>query len=63
MTNASISESDFKLLSPNSTADGVGDYCRMDTAHKWFCKTCGVHVWAEGSYVYEGNTIDFFTGG
>lgn len=32
----------------------------METAHKYFCQRCGVHVWACGSYVYEGTTFEFF---
>jgi hypothetical protein len=49
-------------LSPDSPSDpGVGDYTRLDTAHKYFCKKCGVHVWAGGSYEYQGTKHDFFT--
>jgi hypothetical protein len=61
LTNASLDgPSDFKLLSPDSSS-GLGDYTRLDTAHKYFCQKCGVHVWAGGSYEYEGTKHDFFT--
>ena len=29
--------------------------------HRYFCDKCGVHVWGEGSYEYEGQKHDFFT--
>ena len=61
MTNLRLDPSDFKLLSPKSKEE-LGDYCpRVKTAHKWFCQTCGVHVWGEGSYEFEGQSFDFFT--
>lgn len=52
-------EADFKLISPKSK-DEVGDYSpeteatKNDIAggHRYFCQTCGVHVWGEGC-VYE----------
>ena len=54
------SPDDFELLSPSSR-DGLGDYNpNAQAAHKYFCKTCGVHVWAEGSYPWEGKAFHFF---
>lgn len=61
--NASLDgPADFKLLSPKSpTDDGVGNYTRHSTANKWFCKNCGMHVYAEGQYEFQGQKFDFFT--
>lgn len=54
---------DFKLLSP-STREELGDYnpnAQQPAAHKYFCKTCGVHVWAGGAYEFQGTSYSFFT--
>ena len=52
--------SSFKLLSPSSRSD-ISDYNPKNTkAHKYFCAACGCHVWAEGEYEYEGQSIKLF---
>ena len=61
-TGAHVEPSDFTLLSPSLPSDPqVGDYTRLETAHKYFCKNCGTHVWAGGSYEWEGAKHEFFT--
>jgi len=58
-------ESDFKLLSPDSK-DKVATYAPETEATKngigeiqrYFCSTCGVHVWVQGWYKANGQTFD-----
>lgn len=52
--------STFKLLSPASRSE-LGDYNpNARNAHKYFCKTCGCHVFAEGEYPWGDQMIKFF---
>lgn len=62
LTNYQLPDpSSFKLQSPQSRSE-LGDYNpNAKSAHKYFCRTCGCHVWAEGEYEYEGQIIKFFT--
>jgi hypothetical protein len=57
-----VAESDFKLLSPPSKSDAqVGDYSyRNKNCHRYFCKNCGVQVWAGGEFELEGQKHAFF---
>lgn len=51
---------DFTLLSPKSR-DELGDYApRMKTLHRYFCKTCGAHVWIEGFFEVGGHKHEAF---
>jgi len=61
ITNLVVKDpSDFKLLSPASKSE-VDDYApKVKTAHRYFCKSCGVHVWCEGSVEVQGSKFDFF---
>lgn len=61
LTNYHPDRTSFKLLSPQSRSE-LGDYNpNAMNAHKYFCRTCGCHVWAEGEYPYEGQIVQFFT--
>jgi hypothetical protein len=60
-TGIRIPRSDFHLISPSAFSQ-CKDY-RMNPAHnihKYFCGTCGIHVAAEGSFEWKGETIEFF---
>jgi len=60
-TSLHVSPDDFELLAPAS-ASQVKDYqMRLPTVHKYFCDKCGIHVWAEGSFEYQGTLQEFFT--
>lgn len=52
------SESDFELKTPKSF-DEMADYQLPSSKaiHRYFCPTCGVHVFTQGSYEYEGSLI------
>ena len=55
------SPDDFTLLSPASVSE-VKDYqMRSKDVHKRFCGTCGIHVWGEGQYEFQGAVHKFFT--
>jgi hypothetical protein len=58
----SVADSDFKLLTPPSKSDSqVGDYVfRNKNCHRYFCKNCGVQVWASGAFEFDGQTHNFF---
>lgn len=57
---ASPSDS-FNLISPTDTSD-LGDYKspNNDKVHRYFCKTCGSHVWREATFELEGKWHDHF---
>ncbi|KAF7506302.1 hypothetical protein GJ744_011875 [Endocarpon pusillum] len=51
---------DFKLLSPASKEE-VADYpSKMKSVNRYFCATCGVHVWMQGSFEFQGKTAHLF---
>ena len=53
--------SSFRLLSPPSR-DEVGEYAPGSTKiHRYFCKTCSVIVWFEGSFEFQGQNYSVFT--
>ncbi|KAK3709699.1 hypothetical protein LTR37_010726 [Vermiconidia calcicola] len=53
--------SDFQLLSPASTGE-IGQYApRMKTLVRYFCRTCGSHVWMEGYFLVNGHRQDIFS--
>jgi hypothetical protein len=55
------SPSDFKLLKPSTKEEISGDYTQnAKMNHRYFCNKCGVHIFQEGSYEWEGQKIDFF---
>lgn len=62
--NANIrpaSPEDFTLITPSSPAE-VKDYqMRSPDIHRYFCGTCGIHVWAAGQYEFGGVVEKFFT--
>ena len=52
--------SDFKLLSPASK-DELDNYApRVKSVNRYFCSKCGVHVWMEGYYEFDGKRMDIF---
>lgn len=64
-TSLTLDPSDFKLTSPSSKSE-VTDYPPPTAGsekmiHHYLCPKCGVHIYGEGSYVYEGNKYDFFS--
>lgn len=60
-TGIRVSPEDFTLLSPESVSQ-VKDYqMRSKDIHKYFCGTCGIHVWSQGEFVYEGKTYPLFS--
>ncbi|KAI1614147.1 Mss4-like protein [Exophiala viscosa] len=60
-TSIRITPEDFTLLSPES-ASQVKDYqMKSKDIHKYFCGTCGIHVWSEGEFVYEGKKYPLFS--
>ncbi|KAM0723673.1 hypothetical protein Q7P37_000661 [Cladosporium fusiforme] len=60
-TNLTISSpSDFTLHSPPSRSQ-LSDYApRVKSVHRYFCPTCGSHVWMEGAFPYEGKMFPVF---
>ncbi|KAI1970858.1 hypothetical protein LOZ53_005536 [Ophidiomyces ophidiicola] len=58
-----VSESTVTLLKPASfTSPELGDYTfGSGSAHHYFCKTCGVSMFAKSSYVLDGKAADFLT--
>lgn len=49
-----IEPAQFKLVSPSSLTD-VGDYTfGSGWMHHYFCKTCGIHCFGQGTFVREG---------
>ncbi|KAI5360400.1 Putative CENP-V/GFA domain, Mss4-like superfamily protein [Septoria linicola] len=63
-TNYSVENgsANFQLISPKTKDDPkLGNYApKVKTAARYFCKDCGVHVWMEGYYEYEGQKVDLF---
>ena len=57
-TNLSLaSAADFTLHTPSSRSE-LGDYApRVKTVHRYFCRTCGAHVWMEGEYPLGGGKM------
>jgi len=56
-----IQPDQFKLLSPTSL-DDVPEYQFGSKAqHHHFCNKCGIHTFAFGSYVWEGQTVKNFS--
>ena len=55
---ALASAADFTLHTPSSRSE-LGDYApRVKSVHRYFCKTCGAHVWMEGEYpIGEGKVM------
>lgn len=52
--------SNFRLLNP-STKDDLGNYVAgVKTIDRFFCRTCGVHVWCEGFFELAGQKHDLF---
>src|SRR5437016_251512 len=59
-TGVGVSPDDFTLRSPASL-DQLSDYqFNSKDVHKYFCKTCGVHVCWTGKYEFEGTVVNFF---
>ena len=51
------SAADFVLHTPSSRSE-LGDYApRVKTVHRYFCRTCGAHVWMEGEYPIGGGKM------
>lgn len=60
-TSIANPEKDFTLLSPASKSE-LSDYPpNHKKIHHYFCDKCGVHVFGEGSYEFQGQKHDFFT--
>jgi hypothetical protein len=60
-TGIKLDPADFHLLSPDSMAQ-VKDYqTKGKDIHKYFCGTCGVHIYQKGQYEYDGQVHEFFT--
>ncbi|GAB7329301.1 hypothetical protein MBLNU13_g01101t1 [Cladosporium sp. NU13] len=57
-TNLSLaSVADFTLHTPASRSE-LGDYApRVKSVHRYFCRTCGAHVWMEGEYPLGGGKM------
>lgn len=57
-TNVSLaSAADFTLHTPSSRSE-LGDYApRVKSVHRYFCRTCGAHVWMEGEYPIGGGKM------
>lgn len=55
------SPADFELTAPASRSD-VPKYSACNpNAAKYFCDKCGVTVFGEGSYEYNGKTVQYFS--
>jgi hypothetical protein len=52
---------DFRLLRPASR-DEVANYPSrtQSTTDRYFCATCGVHVWMQGAFAFHGQTFHRF---
>ncbi|ETN42094.1 uncharacterized protein HMPREF1541_04033 [Cyphellophora europaea CBS 101466] len=54
---------DFQLLTPASK-DEMGDYAPRKAevdGHRYFCKTCGTHIYREAKYTFNGQQHESFT--
>ena len=60
-TTLSVQPSAFKLTSPATKAE-LSDYqFRSKECHRYFCDKCGVQVFGEGAYEFDGKKYDFFS--
>jgi len=60
-TGIRLTPADFTLLSPDRPDQTKEYQLTSKRIHKYFCDTCGVHVWAEGRYEWEGQQVEFFS--
>ena len=54
-------DTEFKLLSPAALASVPSYQFGPKSQHYRFCDKCGIHVFAYGSYVYEGQEVKNFS--
>lgn len=60
-TSLSISPSAFTLVSPASKTELPDYQPKNKSVHHYFCTKCGVHVFCDGFYEYEGQKHDLFS--
>lgn len=60
-TSLTVEPTDFELLTPSSKSELPDYQPRSKDIHRYFCNKCGVHIYGEGKYVFEGGEYKFFT--
>ena len=51
--------SSFTLTSPPGGRDELKDYKTSERIHRWLCPTCGVQVFMEGTYSFQGMEVSY----
>ncbi|MCJ1474501.1 hypothetical protein MMC13_003159 [Lambiella insularis] len=51
----------FTLLHPSSPASVASYLSRSGAMRRYFCATCGAHVWMQGEVAFEGTTVTVFS--
>lgn len=60
-TGIRTSPENFILKTPSNKADLPDYQWRSKEIHRYYCKTCGVHVFGEGVYRFGEQEVKFFS--
>jgi len=51
--------SSFTLTSPSGGRAVLKDYKTSEQIHRWLCPTCGIQVFQEGTYTFQGMEVSY----
>jgi hypothetical protein len=59
LTSTPAPASSFELTSPLGGRAELKDYRTSEKSHRWLCPTCGVQVFQEGVYSFQGMEVSY----